>query len=85
MIIATTDGRKLDTQRDLTSGERHILQKLFLWEVMAVTLEQFREERAKAFRKGWNNSGPITENPAMRSIIADMERRLIARLQGRNG
>jgi hypothetical protein len=82
MIIATTDGRSVDTDRDLTAAERHILQKLFLWEEMAVSLEQFREEKAKAFGKGWSDSGPIMEGPAMRIIISDMEKRLIARLRG---
>jgi hypothetical protein len=82
MIIATTNGRSLDTDRDLTAAERHILQKLFLWEEMAANLDQFREEKAKAFRKGWNDSGPIMESPAMRIIISDMEKRLTARLQG---
>jgi hypothetical protein len=83
MIITTTDGRSLDTDRDLTAAERHILQKLFLWEEMAVTLNQFREETAKAFRRGWNNSDPIKESPAMRIIISTMESRLIARLEGK--
>jgi len=82
MIIATTNGRSLDTARDLTPAERHILQKLFLWQEMAANLDQFREEKAKAFQKGWSDSGPIMESPAMRIIISDMENRLIARLQG---
>ena len=82
MIVTTTAGRTFDTDRDLTAAERHILQKLFLWEEMAVNLDQFRQEKAKAFRRGWNNSGLIAESPAMRIIIADMEKRLVARLQG---
>ena len=84
MIVTTTDGRTFDTDRNLTPAERHILQKLFLWEEMAVNLDQFRDEKAKAFRRGWNHSGPIAESPTMRIIIADMEKRLIARLQGGN-
>lgn len=81
MILTTTDGRTFDTERDLTAAERHILQKLFLWEEMALNLDQFREEKVKAFRKGWNDSGPIMESPAMGVIIAAVEKRLIARLQ----
>jgi len=81
MIVTTTAGRTFDTDRDLTAAERHILQKLFLWEEMAVNLDQFREEKAKAFRKGWSDSDPIMESPAMRIIISDMEKRFIARLQ----
>jgi hypothetical protein len=81
MIITTTSGRTFDTDRDLTAAERHILQKLFLWEEMAVSLGQFREEKAKAFGKGWSESGPVMEGPVMTIIISDMEKRLLARLQ----
>ncbi|MGE5312038.1 MAG: hypothetical protein ACM3MN_09875 [Nitrospirota bacterium] len=81
MIITTTTGRTFDTGRDLTAAERHILQKLFLWEEMAVNLDRFREEKAKAFGKGWSGSGPIKESPVMTIIISDMEKRLLARLQ----
>jgi len=82
MIITTTTGRTFDTDRDFTAVERHILQKLFLWEEMAVSLKQFRAERAKAFEKGWSGSGPVMEGPVMTIIISDMEKRLVARLQG---
>ena len=82
MIITTTTGRTFDTDRDLTATERHILQKLFLWEEMAVSLDRFREEKAKAFGKGWSGSGRIMESPVMTIIISDMEKRLVARLQG---
>ena len=69
MIITTEDGSSFDTQKDLTAPERHILQKLFLWESLAQSLEQFREKTADALQKGWNNSGPVSETPALKCII----------------
>jgi hypothetical protein len=48
MLITLSNGRSLDTERDLTAAERHILQKLMIWESMAGTLEEFREKRARA-------------------------------------
>ena len=83
MIIATKDGKSFDTQRDLTAPERHILQKLFLWESMASSLRQFREKKDEAFIKGWNNSGPIQESMALKAIIRDLEEKVSARLEGK--
>jgi hypothetical protein len=82
VIITTKDGKSFDTETDLTAPERHILQKLFLWESMASTLEQFREKRDQALLKGWNNSGPIQESPALKHIIKDLERKVSVRLKG---
>jgi hypothetical protein len=49
---------------------------------MATTLEQFREKKEQALLKGWNNSGPIQESPALKNIIRDLERKVSARLKG---
>jgi hypothetical protein len=84
MIITTKDGNSFDTETDLTAPERHILQKLFLWESMAASLQQFREKKGQALLKGWNNSGPIQESPALKSIVRDLERKVSARLNGEN-
>ena len=75
MIITTQNGKSFDTDKDLSAPERHILQKLFAWESMASSLEQFREKKETALLKGWNNSGPINESMALRTIIEDMEKR----------
>jgi hypothetical protein len=83
VIITTEDGNSYDTETDLTAPERHILQKLFLWESMASTLDQFREEKDQALFKGWNNSGPIQESPALKRIIKDLERKVSVRLKGK--
>ena len=82
MKFATAHGRIIDTDRDLAAAERHVLQKLFLWESMAVSLEQFREKKRDALRKGWNDSGPVTEGPSLRLIIGELERRVASRLSG---
>lgn len=80
MIITTQEGKSFDTETDLTAPERHILQKLFLWESLASSLDQFREKKEQALLKGWNNSGPIQASVALKSIIRDLERKVSARL-----
>lgn len=80
MIVRTRNGSTFDTERDLTAPERHVLQKLFLWETMSVSLEQFREKRREALQKGWNGSGPLKEGPALKAILAEIERRVSDRL-----
>jgi hypothetical protein len=83
VIITTEQGKSFDTETDLTAPERHILQKLFLWESMASSLEQFREKKEQALLKGWNNSGPIQASPVLKSIIRDLERKVSVRLTSR--
>ena len=82
MLITLSNGRSLDTEQDLTAAERHILQKLMIWESMATSLEEFREKRAKALQVGWNNSGPVPESDALRLVVEDLEGRVAARLSG---
>ncbi|HOV88256.1 MAG TPA: hypothetical protein PLM79_18010 [Syntrophobacteraceae bacterium] len=81
MIIDLGDGRSVDTQKDLSAAERHILQKLFIWEAMARSVEEFRESRVRAFRLGWNNSGPVAESAVMTAILKDLEQKVVARLR----
>ena len=80
MIIDTFDGKTIDTESDLTSEERHVLQKLFLWESMAESIEQFREKKKEALIKGWNNSGEIRESPSLKSVISHLENKVLTRL-----
>ncbi len=84
MIIHTSTGDTYDTDTDLEPAERHILQKLLLWQAMSISLEQFREKKKAALEKGWNNSGPIPESRALKAIIAELERTLIQRV-GKSG
>jgi hypothetical protein len=81
MIIKTSGGRAFDTQKDLTAPERHVLQKLFAWKDMSISLEQFKEKKEEALQKGWNNSGPITQSIALKLIVNDMEAKVIERLK----
>ena len=81
MIITTSSGRAFDTQKDLTAPERHVLQKLFAWQDMASSVEQFREKKDEALKKGWNNSGPITASIALKMITKYMENKIVDRLK----
>ena len=83
MLFTTKDGTSFDTQNDLTAPERHILQKLFLWETMASSMQEFREKKEAAFENGWNDSGPISESPDMKNIILELERRVSERIRMR--
>ena len=80
MIITTKNGQSFDTETDLTAPERHILQKLFLWESLASSLDEFRSKRDDALLKGWNNSGPVRESRALKQIIGDLEEKVTNRL-----
>ncbi len=80
MVITTRDGKSFDTDRDLTAPERHILQKLFIWQLFASSVDQFREKVKEAMSRGWNNSGPIKTSEAMRSIVAELEAKVVLRL-----
>ena len=81
MIITTSGGRAFDTQKDLTAPERHVLQKLFAWQDMAESVEQFREKKEEALQKGWNNSGPIKSSVALKLIVKHMENKVVNRLK----
>jgi hypothetical protein len=81
MIITTASGRSIDTQLDLTAPERHVLQKLFAWEMMANGIEQFREKKEEALQKGWNNSGPINESKAFKIVVKHLEQKIKKRLE----
>ncbi len=73
MIFTTHRGESFDTDRDLTAAERHILQKLFIWKDFAATPEEFRRKKQEALARGWGDSGPVQESPALRSITRDLE------------
>jgi hypothetical protein len=81
MIITTKSGQQFDTNLDLTASERHVLQKLFLWESMASSLQEFREKKKAALSKGWNNSGPVEQSEALKKIIRHLEGKVTLRLK----
>ncbi len=80
MLFTIENGKSFDTQADLTAPERHILQKLFLWETMASSIQEFREKKGAALENGWNGSGPINESSALKAIIVELEKRVAKRL-----
>ena len=81
MLFTTREGTSFDTQADLTAPERHILQKLFLWETMASSVEEFREKTGAALSNGWNDSGPVRESAALKQIIQELEMRVTERIR----
>ena len=85
MILTIRNGQSFDTEKDLTAPERHVLQKLFLWKSMAASVEEFRKKKEEALQKGWNRSGPIRENDAMRAIARDLEEKVTLRLLQEKG
>jgi hypothetical protein len=85
MILTTRTGQSFDTEADLTAEERHILQKLFLWKSMASSVDEFRKKKEEAFHKGWNQSGPVRESTAMKTITRDLEEKVTLRLLHEKG
>ena len=82
MIIKTSTGKTLDTERDLTAAERHVVQKLLAWESLVASRGQFMQKKTDALLRGWDQSGPLTEGPALKAIIKDIEKRVAKRLEG---
>jgi hypothetical protein len=71
MIYTTQRGEAFDLEKDFSSPERHILQKLLLWKDMAVSVEEFWLKKQEALAKGWGDSGPIPESRNLQSITRD--------------
>jgi hypothetical protein len=80
MIINTSNGKAVDTERDLSAPERHILQKLFAWKSFVKSIEEFKEKKDRSFKAGWNDSGPIAESQTIGLIIHDIEKEIAMRL-----
>ena len=73
MIYTTQRGESFDLEKDFSSPERHILQKLFIWKDMAASVEEFRLKKQEALQKGWGDSGPIQASRNLESITRDFE------------
>lgn len=73
MYYTTKKGEVFDLEKDFSSPERHILQKLLLWKDMAVSVEEFRSKKQEALRKGWGDSGPVQESRTLQSLTQDFE------------
>ena len=81
MIITTDHGKTIDPAKDLSSEERHILQKLFAWKAVADSLTQFRKIKERTMEMGWNKSGPVRESRNLKIVIQLLEKELILRLK----
>lgn len=81
MLIHIDNKTEIDTDHDLTSEERHVLQKLLCYKAFVDSLEEFREKKEKAYAVGWNNSGPIRESKALKQVVQHMEKELDLRLK----
>ena len=79
MIIQTAK-KDIDTDRDLSPEERHIVQKLFCWRAIVDSIEEFREQTRLALQKGWNNSGPVRESTHLKWVIQQLEQEIRHRL-----
>lgn len=81
MIIHIDNQPDIDTERDLGSEEKHILQKLLCYKVIVTSLKEFREKTNKAFHVGWNNSGPVAKSSALSKVIEQLEKDVQNRLK----
>lgn len=79
MIYLTLSGRAVDTDLELTSPQRHVLQKLLAWEHLGLPADDFAARRAKALHQGWSGQGPVEPSPAFRTVADDLAARLAAR------
>ena len=81
MIYTTQRGESFDLEKDFSSPERHILQKLFIWKDMAASVEEFRLKKQEALHKGWSDSGPVQESRNLKSITRDFEAQVALRIR----
>ena len=85
MLIHIDNKTEIDTDRDLSAEERHVLQKLFGWKTLVDSVAQFQQKKKSALFVGWNNSGPIRESRALALVIQQLEKELRLRLKNENG
>ncbi len=81
MIYTTQTGETFDLEKDFSSAERHVLQKLLLWRDLAASREEFRQKKQEALQKGWGDSGPVPESRALRRLTQDLEEQVARRLR----
>ena len=81
MIYTTQRGESFDLEKDFSSPERHILQKLFIWKDMAASVEEFRLKKQEALAKGWGDSGPIQASRKLEGLTRDFEEQVILRIR----
>ena len=70
----------VDTNRDLSPEERHVLQKLLGWKDLVSSVKEFRVKTNQCLATGWNNSGSIKPSKHLGQVIRQMEKELQLRL-----
>ena len=81
MIYTTQRGETFDLEKDFSSQERHVLQKLLIWKDMAASVDEFRLKQQEALRQGWGDSGPIQASRNLQSITRDFEAQVALRIR----
>jgi hypothetical protein len=81
MIYTTQRGETFDLEKDFSSPERHILQKLLIWKDMVASVEEFRLKKQEALGKGWGDSGPVPESRNLQNITRDFEEQVALRIR----
>ena len=81
MIYTTQRGEAFDLEKDFSSAERHVLQKLLLWRDLAGSVEEFRARKQEALQKGWGDSGPVQASRNLESITRDFEAQVALRMR----
>ncbi len=81
MLYTTHRGETFDLEKDFTSPERHILQKLLLWKDLAASVAEFRAQKQAALHKGWGDSGPVQESRRLQRLTQDLEDQVARRLR----
>lgn len=81
MIIPIDGGPDVDTDRDLSAAERHVVQKLLGWKSLLNSVAEFRQKKKSALKLGWNNAGPLRESRALALVADQLEKEMIMRLR----
>jgi hypothetical protein len=81
MIYTTQRGESFDLEKDFSSPERHVLQKLIIWKDMTASVDEFRLKKQAALRQGWGDSGPIQASRNLESITRDFEEQVALRIR----
>lgn len=79
MIYLTLQGRAVDTERDLSDAERHVMMKLMLWENLGLEKDEYQRRREDALLNGWNNQGAVSQSAALKAVGDDLAQRLAVR------
>jgi hypothetical protein len=81
MLYTTRQGEVFDLEKDFSSPERHVLQKLLIWKDFAASVAEFRLKKQEALRRGWGESGPVQESRTLQRLTLDVEEQVAARLK----